>query len=70
MTKTSYYLLILSKDYSKNFTTGHNTMFVVKSIVIQIDGQDDGSIISGLSSSILPNFYGCFRVKVCFISYE
>ena len=45
-----YNLLILTIDYSKNLTTskllsiGHMTMFVVKSIVIQIIGQGYGSI--------------------------
>jgi len=40
-----YNLFILTIDYSKNFTTnkvltiGHMSMFVVKSIVIQITGQ-------------------------------
>ena len=39
-----YYLFFLTIDYSKNFTTnkvlaiGHMSMFVVKSIVIQING--------------------------------
>ena len=45
-----YNLFILTKDYSKNFTTnkvltiGHMLMFVVKSINIQINGLAYGSI--------------------------
>jgi len=45
-----YNLFILTKDYSKNFTTNnvltkeHMPMFVVKSIVIQINGLAYGSI--------------------------
>jgi len=45
-----YNLFILTKYYSKNFTTnkllaiGHMPMFVVKSIVIQINGLAYGSI--------------------------
>jgi len=45
-----YNLFILTIDYSKNFTTnkvltiGHMSMFVVKSIVIQINGLASGSI--------------------------
>jgi len=45
-----YNLFILTIDYSKNFTTnkvltiGHMSMFVVKSIVIQINGLAYGSI--------------------------
>ena len=48
-----YNLFILTKDYSKNFTTntvlkiGHMSMFVVKSIVIQINGLVYGSINHG-----------------------
>jgi len=46
----SYNLFILTKDYRTNFTTrllpttGHMSMFVVKSIVIQINGHSYGSI--------------------------
>ena len=45
-----YNLLILAQYYSKNFTKrklltiGHMAMFVVKSIVIEINGQVYGSI--------------------------
>jgi len=45
-----YNLLILTKDYSKNLTTSyllsirHTSMFVVKSIVIHINGQGYGYI--------------------------
>ena len=47
-----YNLFIITIDYSKNFTTnkvltkGHMSMFVVKSIVIQINGLAYGSINS------------------------
>jgi len=52
-----YNLFILTIDYSKNFTTnkvltiGHMSMFVVKSIVIQINGLAYGSINLGSSDS-------------------
>ena len=45
-----YNLFILTIDYSKNFTTnkvltiGNMSMFVVKSIVIQINGLVYGSV--------------------------
>ena len=45
-----YYIFILTKDYSKNCTTRllltieHIAMFVVKCIVIRINGQVNGSI--------------------------
>ena len=45
-----YNLFIITIDYSKNFITnkvltiGHMSMFVVKSIVIQINGLAYGSI--------------------------
>ena len=64
-----YNLFILTIDYSKNFTTnkvltiGHMSMFVVKSIVVQINGLAYGSINCGIPK---PN--RLFRGKIVYAS--
>jgi len=58
-----YNLFILTIDYSKNFTTntvltiGHMSMFVVKSVVIQINGLVYGSINYSPEAVFVTKFY-------------